>query len=50
MENEERKTSLLDVIHRCLACNEMAFEVEKNKYECGDTNCNFTWEVLDCEK
>ncbi len=52
MENtEENKGTLLDTLHNCLMCNAQAYEVRKNKYECSDTDeCNFTWEVLDCEE
>ncbi len=50
--------SMSDLIHKCLSCNEICYEVEadfsdeekKHKvyalYEC--PNCGFSWEVIAC--
>jgi len=40
--------SLLDTIHKCLKCNEEAYEVEPNKFEC--SSCEFTWEIVKSEE
>lgn len=49
--------TMTELIHRCLACNELAYEVEVEfskeclrkvyaLYEC--SKCRFTWEVVSC--
>jgi ribosomal protein L37E len=43
MENQ----NLLDTLHRCLRCDELAYEEENNKYSCSE--CDFTWEVDNIE-
>lgn len=52
--------AMTDLVHKCLVCNEIAYEIEAefsdeeqtNKtyvlYEC--SKCNFTWEVVSCGK
>lgn len=48
METNEVQT-MADTVHRCLMCNELAFEYEEDKFRCGDKNCQFEWTVTRCE-
>lgn len=41
--------NLLDTIHKCLMCNETAYEYKENEYVCSDKQCNFTWMVKNGE-
>jgi len=38
--------NMTDMIHRCLNCDAVAYEVGNGKYEC--PVCSFTWEVVSC--
>jgi phosphosulfolactate synthase (CoM biosynthesis protein A) len=38
--------SMTDVIHKCLNCNAVAYEISQGKFACPD--CDFTWEVVNC--
>jgi len=50
MKQTEEVKTLADTVHRCLMCNELAFEYEKDKYKCSDPdNCDFKWTVIHCE-
>jgi len=52
-------SSMGDLVHRCLACNELAYETDveycehTNKknyilYKC--SKCGFSWEVVGCDE
>ena len=47
-EIEESKT-LADTVHRCLMCNELAYEHKENEFRCNDKDCAFIWMVTHCE-
>lgn len=39
-----------EVEHRCLMCNEPAYEYEEDRYRCSDHDgCGFEWTVIHCE-
>ena len=46
--------SMVDYINKCIACNELSYEVENKEhsthtyvlYKC--SNCGFEWEVIEC--
>ena len=42
-------TSMLDLVHRCIKCQTIAFEVEVGMYKCSDSECGFEWEVYQSE-
>ena len=33
-----------EIIHRCLKCNSIAYEIKSNVYEC--SRCSFVWETI----
>jgi len=35
-----------DLVHRCLNCNEVAYEESEGNYKC--PKCGFSWEVVNC--
>jgi DNA replicative helicase MCM subunit Mcm2 (Cdc46/Mcm family) len=37
---------MASLVHRCLKCNVVAYEVKAGEYCCPE--CGFTWEVVDC--
>lgn len=37
-------SSMDEIIHKCLRCDKIAFEIESNLYHCSD--CGFEWEVV----
>lgn len=37
------ENSMRSLIHRCLKCNSIAYEVDENLYRC--PNCGFEWEI-----
>ena len=39
--------SMSALLHRCIMCNERAYEIEEGFYKCA--SCNFSWEVIECE-
>jgi len=52
------ESPMADLVHRCLACNELAYETEIER--CRETNeriyvlykcskCEFSWEVVGCD-
>ena len=40
--------SLLDTLHKCLKCNDEAYEFEPGKFKC--STCGFTWEIVHIEE
>jgi len=51
-------SNMSDLVHRCLECNELAYEVDVER--CPNTNkkvyvlykcstCEFSWEVMSCD-
>jgi len=45
IDEDAEKDNMGDYIHRCIKCNELAFETEENgTYKCCD--CGFEWEVI----
>lgn len=38
------KSSMLDIVHKCLRCNETSFEIAPKLYHCSDYG--FEWEVI----
>ena len=47
MEIKETKKTLLDTIHKCIMCNKLAYEVGDNEYKCSNSDCKYTWKVID---
>lgn len=45
---EEDKDCMGELVHRCLKCNSIAYEIEEGVYRCSDENCGFEWEVIKC--
>jgi len=41
-------SSMSGMIHRCLKCNAISYEVRNGKYRCSNSNCGFEWEVVGC--
>lgn len=46
-EIHSEEHSMEELLHRCLQCNAISFEVKKGEYEC--VECGFMWEVVGCE-
>ena len=44
IKNVKNKSYMGDYIHKCLRCQSLAYEVEKNLYRC--PICDFEWEVI----
>lgn len=47
-EGEITKPLMADYIHRCLMCNTISYEKEKDSWHCPE--CGFEWEVIGCDK
>lgn len=43
MKNQVSDKSMFDLVHKCLRCDEMAYEFEFGVYKC--SKCGFIWEV-----
>ncbi len=48
MDHREKKKKMIDMIHHCLVCGELAHECEEGVYRCDDSDCGFSWRVIDC--
>ena len=35
-----------ELVHRCIRCGSIAFEIADKKWRCNDPECQFEWEVL----
>ena len=47
LDLDESGDQLINVLtHRCLQCNEIVYEKEKNLWHCPE--CGFEWEVINC--
>lgn len=46
MEEELEIKSLLDIVHRCLMCNSLAYATSDDEFECSE--CGFVWKVNSC--
>jgi hypothetical protein len=44
-DDNEVQPTMAEMFHRCLRCNEMACEIDKNVFKCSDNECGFEWEV-----
>lgn len=40
--------TLADTVHRCLMCNELAYEYKEDAFRCSDKECDFIWTVTHC--
>jgi ribosomal protein L37E len=40
----ELKRTMQEVIHKCLRCNAIAYEIQSQSYYC--SHCGFEWEVI----
>jgi len=40
----DKKAYMEDMVHTCIRCNAIAYEVEEDQYSCPE--CGFTWETL----
>ena len=47
-KDESTKPLMSDYIHRCLMCNTISYEKEKDLWCCPE--CGFQWEVIGCDK
>ena len=36
-----------ELLHKCVRCGAIAFEVASHKWRCNDPSCQFEWEVID---
>ena len=41
---EEKETSMASMVHKCIRCNSIAYEIKPKYYHC--TDCDFEWEIL----
>ena len=44
--DDEVQFTMAELLHKCLRCNESAYEVDKNVFRCSDNECKFEWEVV----
>jgi hypothetical protein len=44
-DKKEEASTMADLVHRCMKCNEIAYETSPGYYEC--SVCEFSWEVID---
>lgn len=44
LDENYTNNSMNEIIHKCLRCNTIAFEIKHNLYHCPD--CSFEWEVI----
>jgi hypothetical protein len=47
---DKNKYTMAEMIHRCLRCDKVAYEVGDGVFKCFDDKCGFGWEVIECEK
>lgn len=38
-----------ELLHRCIRCGSIAFEVSSKRWRCNDPECQFEWEIVSCE-
>lgn len=48
IEHAIESDSMEDQIHKCVRCNEPAYEIDDGLYQCSNTECGFQWEVVKC--
>ena len=45
---EKNDHAMTKMIHKCLRCNKMAYEISNGLFKCSNVECGFEWEVINC--
>ena len=46
-KSDKTKHTMAETIHRCLRCNEMAYQIDGGVFKCFDDKCGFKWETIE---